>query len=514
MQVLDQTYNSIISGRYRTRNLFAIDDVEFTDTAIKNATIDGVLFDELSIGNAACRELKLTLACMPVIDKGAEIEVSQQVYNASQQSSWIPKGTFYIARKQYDHKARTLEITANDAMKKADVPFLQTGDWVSTTALNIVQLVASSIGATLSARAETLLSDGYVIDYIPAIGSDGTTGREMLQYIGTIYAANWTINDEGELDLIPLAATPEYTDILDDAANCISQGALPAIDRVKISNGNSVYKYPANFDSLSGTILVAECPYASEALALRIYNLVAGFVYVPYKAERAYMEPAAGLGDGVNIYDLSSVIAKQTLNFSNTSPSDLSAEYSDEDADEYPYVSPSEKAVTNSIAALDGSIEGRAKVLVDAEKGAREESEKQILDSTSKLRTDVDSITGTVSQMTSQDGVITKLQTTVKETADGFEAITEKVDQAGDYINEQKSYMRWNGSAANPYLSVGKDGAPVHTEMRSDAFAVCKNDQDVLIADETGIKAKTAMQAGKYKWIDEGANGFSLVYVG
>ena len=429
MQTLSSVYNSIISGKYRVRTKFVSGATEYESDVWKSATIDGELFDELTIGNANIRELKLVLKSDADLIRGAQIDVKQQVYNSEAESEWISKGTFFVSKRVRDEISQTVEITAYDALRKADVPFLESGTWVSVTALNIVELIAADIGVPVEANTLLLLNDSYVISHIPSIGTDGTTGREMLMYIGTLYGGNWTITDENELKLIRIADTPEYTSIGLNAGSCKSQDTLPAIGRVKLINDESEFVSGSG----SGTMLIAESPYATGATAERVLSMVAGYAHVPYKATRAYIEPAAGLGDGIELYEFRSVIARQTMTVSNTSPSDISAEVTEEEDEEYPYESPTVRSLKTADAA------NSAKIQVNSE-----------------------SIQGEIEKRTSEASEIKTNYSTVQQTVDGIIiTLGEKIEEAdaerivNAYGATVEQYLRF----ANGILELGENNS-------------------------------------------------------
>ena len=463
MQSIASPYSTIVSGEYRVESKFIIDGDDYSLDDIFSAKIDGTLFDELTIGNAATRTLTIVLKGTPEISRGATIEYKQKAYNATQSSDWVPKGTFYISKREVDQIAQRTTITAYDAMNRADVVFFETGVWSSSTALVIAGKIATHIGVLLSGGTTTMMTNDPVdIDFIPAIGTDGTTEREMLQYIGILYGGNWTITDANELTLIPLSGTGDTTTIGSDAQKCTNQAELPEIDRVVLTNGESVFKAPANnYDSLTGTVISVECPYANAENAARVLSIISGFEYQPFKATRAYLEPAAGLGDGISIYEISSIIVKQSMTISNTSPSDLSADYSKQEVDdEYEYKTPVERQL------------------------AREEQNRKTS--------------------------ITILDGRIEANADTIEAVTERLDG-------QSAYIRWDGITAT--LSIGESSAPTEAQIKPDGFSVTQDGEAIFEvkgrkATARHFEAEETVTIGRYQWVDEDSDGFSLMYVG
>ena len=76
--------------------------------------------------------------------------------------------------------------------------------------------------------------------------------------------------------------------------------------------------------------------------------------------------------------------------------------------------------------------------------------------------------------------------------------------------------MRWDGSTST--LSIGATDAPTEAQITPEGFSVVQNGEDILTAEGHVVKTKhlesDTVTIGRYQWIDEGANGFSLVYAG
>ena len=86
------------------------------------------------------------------------------------------------------------------------------------TDIDVVRDIADKIGVSLDMRSdgthksvEEYINKGYTIQY-PA----EYTMREVLSYIGAMYAGNWIINDEGNLQFIGIYDLPEQTHLLTD----------------------------------------------------------------------------------------------------------------------------------------------------------------------------------------------------------------------------------------------------------------------------------------------------------
>lgn len=180
-------------------------------------------------------------------------------------SEWVPKGVYYIDTREYDKESGVLRLNGFDAMLKGEQDFMQSGDQGTWPQIdrNIVCDVASRIGlgkdtytavsnpsgnpknkgwyyksgskyylsfdtsvksgttyytrsnTGLDARTMPLLNKYYKVGY-PGYGESAYTVREVLGYVGSMYAGNWIINDEGLLRLVILGDIPAETNYLID----------------------------------------------------------------------------------------------------------------------------------------------------------------------------------------------------------------------------------------------------------------------------------------------------------
>lgn len=170
-----------------------------------------------SIGNAVAGQITLRMLDMGFnIPRMAEIRPYVRVTNGTNTSEWIPQGVFYIDTRyvsKNDDDLDVWDITGYDAMLKAEQAYpYDTETKVSTVVKNIAELM----GLTL----ENI--DPHVWEIIPINGGDliqcsgEYTAREHLQYIAALYGGNWTMTNEGKLNLVRINDTPYETNLLTD----------------------------------------------------------------------------------------------------------------------------------------------------------------------------------------------------------------------------------------------------------------------------------------------------------
>lgn len=117
-------------------------------------------------------------------------------------SEWIKAGTYYIdtrAHNQSYNGIDTLDITAFDAMMKAEKDYPDTThDWPCPDTF-VVAEIASQIGVTVDSRTNQFLTARNMIE----LPSD-LVMREVLERIAAMYCGNFVITAENKLLFVPL----------------------------------------------------------------------------------------------------------------------------------------------------------------------------------------------------------------------------------------------------------------------------------------------------------------------
>ena len=128
---------------------------------------------------------------------------------------------------------------------------------------------------------------------------------------------------------------------------------LSPITRVNL-NVDSNVMYTAGDDT--GRTLECTCPWGTQEMADSILAEVGAVDYQPYAASDAIVEPAAELGDVVEVGGVRSVLANLSTNMGRTSFSAISAPGLDEIDDEYPYQTKQEREIKRNLATTRSLI--------------------------------------------------------------------------------------------------------------------------------------------------------------
>ena len=215
MQTVSDLYRTIHAGVHFTEVRVLINGVAYgQDQLVKLQTNTALLGDTMEVGMCYAGEIDVELLEPSVdIPKMASIIPQCRIVNSedtSQKSEWLPKGTYWIdTRETSQNGAKCLIIHGYDAMLKAEQPFpSMSGSWPKTTSA-VVAAIATKMGVTQDSRNAALMTPTYNVQ-LPS----NYTCREVLGYIGAMYAGCWIMSDDGQLRLVTLDSLPKETNLL------------------------------------------------------------------------------------------------------------------------------------------------------------------------------------------------------------------------------------------------------------------------------------------------------------
>lgn len=388
-------------------------------------TVTGGLFgkNHPTVGNCVARQIDLIVKPESEIPRMAEIRletrlVLQNAEGDALASEWLPKGTFFIDTRQKDTSSGALVIHGYDAMLKAEQQYIPTDSESTSWPRKMPAVVADicyRLGVELDERS--IIND-WDVQY-----PGDFTMREILGYIAACHAGNWTITDAGKLRLVSLSGNADFIDIGNLAASLDVSSAfepftgvqfhydgkdtfsaageveavLTSSDGYALQDSNGVNLAPVDGGgTVDGRTLEIETPWATQEIADAAMAAVKGYMYQPYEAAGAILDPAAELGDTLSVGGVTGPIAAVTTTFDALCSSNVSAPSDQEVDHEYPYENRSQRQTRREVAKATASL----RVGVDEIVGKVEGIEDDVSSVTQK----VDSIKMEVKQSSSSDG--------------------------------------------------------------------------------------------------------------
>lgn len=106
----------------------------------------------------------------------------------------------------------------------------------------------------------------------------------------------------------------------------------------------------------TGRTLEIDNPFGTQAMANNMLASLTGYQYQPYEAQGALLDPAAEIGDAVNMRGAYGGIYTRERTFGRLMKADVSAPHDEEINHEYQYESPEERRFTRQINDVKASL--------------------------------------------------------------------------------------------------------------------------------------------------------------
>lgn len=198
--------------------------------------------------------------------------------------------------------------------------------------------------------------------------------------------------------------------------------------------------YEAGNDT--GKTLTVSIPYGTPQLAQDILDRIRGQSYQPFAAETALLDPAAELGDAVEVRSIYGGIYKRDRDLSKLYSATIAAPADEEIDHEYPYKSSQQRQIIRQRKQTKANFEILSNKIALAV-SALEDADRQLQAS---IQVEADRITQEVTDRISQNNV---LSSQITQQAGEIAAKVSKNGGAGSFAYSlQDSFMAWyaNGS--------------------------------------------------------------------
>ena len=357
MNSTSSLYNSIFSGIHRFEVKVNIGSIDYSMNVLTSLNSCRSVFGSGSprLGLAPAGELSLSLYLNSAsVPRMAEIRPYFRVVNDTQQSEWIAKGVYFVDTREADTTTGLLTLHAYDAMLKGEQAYPSTEHLWPYSDINVVTEIASFLGIAVDARTTELMTAGFLIP-LPA----QYTMRETLQYIAALYGGSFVITDSNCLRLIPLWSVKSEADApLGGTHRLTAAPAFPACTGVRFLLDNDQELFAGDE---TGYVYEIPCPFATQAAADRLLTKMQGFVYRPFAAEAAVINPACELGDTLSVPDglggtFLTGLFSSNLVFDSLCAASVSAPEDEELDHEYPYIPAAERSFTRRIQNVQSEL--------------------------------------------------------------------------------------------------------------------------------------------------------------
>lgn len=287
-----------------------------------------------------------------------EIQVRLVSEDAETMSEWLSFGTYYTDTREEANGY--LRITAYDAM------LLLQQSWTDKIPPEDLPenwpITAAAAAALLEETTGISLAPGDTLDNtVPFVGLNTlSTAREVWRDIAAAHGCNAVITTDGYVHLIPLtngsgnSETDEVIPLGQAAQKLTTSPALPAVTGTELTDeaGGT-----ASAGTDTGYVLKGYCNGSNSAAAQLCLTHVQGYVYRPFDASSADLDPIAEPGDLVLIDGTTYQIMRIDWDLGSWIFADLDAPVEYEIDHEYKVESEAAKYYKKSVEHTDEALE-------------------------------------------------------------------------------------------------------------------------------------------------------------
>ena len=295
--------------------------------------------------------------------------------NATKQpndTAWIPKGTFWINTREEDPLMNTVTLHCVDAMMFGEQDFIPEDSnlplWNDETMRTVANMCVQKINASTTGVNVVFDNPNDIQNTAPYILNAppvGYTVRQVLSGIAAAHGGNFIITPQNHLRFIPLIPTDTEVDIQTNVSNFTLSKKYEAFGQVVFNfesdDGSTVSALYPDVDKPDGPVIetkmlgMTNSGYATT-IAQNVYNTIKTYLYSPYKASDAILDPAMELGDGLTINGLYTVIAVLDETCDGLYSANIEAPSYEETDYEFVYQTKSDKNLERKLAKSTASM--------------------------------------------------------------------------------------------------------------------------------------------------------------
>ena len=318
--------------------------------------------DGIDIGNANSAKCQLTLVEESANwQRMAKFTVQFRICSAAggTYSEWITLGKFYTDQRSED-KFGNLTIIGYDAMLKLETTW---ADKIPSASLPSVWPITAKAWATMIDTAG--LADfedlTQLNDTVAFVGlNTASTIRDVLKDIAVVHAGNWMVTTTETLNLVQFEnvdpeETSTYFDLQMATQSLDDSPALPAVTGAHLETEMGAV---TESGTDTGYMVKAICDVSTTTgISELCLSRITGYVFRPFFAGTAYLDPRADIGDSVKINGTIYQIMTIDWTLGKSTSADVSAPYDQEIDHEYTIPNPETKTYRKAMSLVDEKMD-------------------------------------------------------------------------------------------------------------------------------------------------------------
>ena len=336
---------------------YEIDKLKSINIAFSLTTQTGI-----DIGNANSAKCSLTVMEESANwQRMAKFTVQFRICSAGggTKSEWITLGKFYTDERSED-KQGNLTIIGYDAMLKLEQTW---SDKIPEQYLPASYPITAKAWATMIENAQ--LADfadlTQLDDTVAFVGLNTTsTIRDVLKTIAAVHGGNWMMTTSEQLNLMQFVnvdpeETATYFDLKLETQSLDDSPALNAVTGVHLETEMGTV---TESGTATGYVVKAICDVSTTTgISELCLSNVTGYVFRPFEAGVAYLDPRADIGDSVKIGNTIYQIMSIDWDLGKTPTATVSAPYDNEIDHEYTVPDTETKTYRKAMSLVDQKMD-------------------------------------------------------------------------------------------------------------------------------------------------------------
>lgn len=365
MKTASATYKilrALDTSKYEWRVLQGVNTYELDRLKSINVTFALTSKSGIDIGNANAAECRMTLLEESANwQRMAMFTVQFRICSANggTKSEWLTLGKFYTDERSEDQQGN-LSIIAFDAMLKMEQTW---SDKIPAALLPASYPITAKAWATMiqSAGLATFADLTQLNDTVAFVGLNTTsTIRDVLKSIAAVHAGNWMMTTSEKLNLMQFVnVDPEETATYFDLQLATqSMDNSPALDAVTGVHLETEMGTVMESGDASGYMVKGMCDVSSTTGVPELcLGRIVDYVFQPFEAGIAYLDPRADVGDSVKIDGTIYQIMSIDWTLGKTPTADVSAPYDQEIDHEYTIPNQDTKTYRKAMSLVDEKMD-------------------------------------------------------------------------------------------------------------------------------------------------------------
>lgn len=237
----------------------------------------------------------------------------------------------------------------------------------------------------------------------------------------------------------------------------------------------------------TGRVLEADNPWATQAMAEDILTSISGYAYQPFDAGSALLDPAAELGDGVNVGGVYGPLAAITTRFDAMCTADISAPADGEIEHEYPYLSPAQREYQRNKARTYSLISKTAEE-IRSEVHSLQVNTQLALE---ELEKELGGLTGDFAQTLEQYSTITQTDSKISTAVSTSKSYTDT--KTGEVVASLKNYSTITQTDSK--ISTAVSSSKEYADTRLKEYSTITQTANAISLAVTGLQNESQVRS-------------------